>query len=210
MLVYFSSGLCGQSSFGQSSLSSFYPVNQDFSLPKDKKMALSRKISREWRNYKRPTRELSSFFRMLHIQVFGAIPHHSPVAERIFPPWPPDSKAWRTFCLIKAGKHGRGKKPKVWQRSQLMLKTFAFRWWRVISGVSRLKAVVFAKWYSWKVVENRVALDRSNYDPAGRAEQLKQSPGERWELLTATEGLYSGTLSRPRADENIAGNTKKH
>lgn len=37
---------------------------------------------------------------------------------------------------------------------------------------------------------NRVALDQSNDDPAGRAEQLKESPGERWELLTATEDLH--------------------
>lgn len=49
----------------------------------------------------------------------------------------------------------------------------------------------FGKWYSWKAVKNRVALDQSNDDPAGRAEQLKESPGERWELLTATEDLLS-------------------
>lgn len=42
---------------------------------------------------------------------------------------------------------------------------------------------------------NRVALDQSNDDPAGRAEQLKESPGERWELLTATEYLHPPPLS---------------
>lgn len=77
-----------------------------------------------------------------------------------------------------------------------------------------------AKWYSWKAVKNRVALDQSNDDPAGRAEQLKESPGERWELLTATEDLLSPhftlslSISQPRlaelcTDENIAGNTEK-
>lgn len=76
----------------------------------------------------------------------------------------------------------------------------------------------FAKWYSWKAAKNRVALDQSNDDPAGRAEQLKESPRERWELLTATEDVLSPrftlSLSQPRlaklyTDENIAGNTEK-
>lgn len=76
----------------------------------------------------------------------------------------------------------------------------------------------FAKWYSWKAVKNRVALDLSNNDPAGRAEQLKESPEERWELLTATEDLlsprFTHSLSQPGlaklyTDENIAGNTEK-
>ena len=67
---------------------------------------------------------------------------------------------------------------------------------------------------------DRVALDQSNDDPAGRAEQLKESPGERWELLTATEDpppprlTLSLSLPHPRlaklcTDENIAGNTEK-
>lgn len=67
-------------------------------------------------------------------------------------------------------------------------------------------------------MKNRVALDQSNDDPAGRAEQLKKSPGERWELLTATVGLHSffslslvlsqARLAKLYTDENIAGNAK--
>lgn len=81
-----------------------------------------------------------------------------------------------------------------------------------------LKAVVLENDIHEKQWKNRVALDQSNNDPAGRAEQLKESPGERWELLTATEDLLSPrftlSLAQPRleqlcTDENIAGNTEK-
>lgn len=91
------------------------------------------------------------------------------------------------------------------------------KWSNVIPGARKPQSSRWAKWYSWKAVKNRVALDQSNDDPAGRAEQLKESPGERWELLTATEGLHSFFFSPPPsaktrqlgADENIAGNTEK-
>lgn len=60
------------------------------------------------------------------------------------------------------------------------------------------------------------ALDQSNNDPAGRAEQLKESPGERWELLKATEDppfpqfhFSFSRLEKLHTDENIAANPEK-
>lgn len=138
-----------------------------------------------------------------------------------FLPDPQTQKPGGHFAWLKSGKQGRGVGGtsswcQIWKVKKKKSVNEVLRFqcqggdgvWSL--GARRLKVVVFAKWYSWKAAENRVALDRSNDDPAGRAEQLKKSPGERWELLTATEGLYSAALLRPGADENIAGNTKKH
>lgn len=87
-----------------------------------------------------------------------------------------------------------------------------------MSCLRNLKAVVLQNDIHEKQWKARVALDQSNNDPAGRAEQLKESPGERWELLTATEDLLSPhfclTPTEPRlaklyTDEKIAGETEK-
>lgn len=63
-----------------------------------------------------------------------------------------------------------------------------------------------SKWYSWKAMrekkKNIIALDQSNNDPAGRAAQLKKSPGETWELLTAAEEPQLGRAWR-YTDENM-------
>lgn len=149
-------------------------------------------------------RELSSFFQQATNSWFWGSSH-------MIPQWQNESLLPDTQTQ-KPGGHFAWLKPKSLKTPKCERgPAFPCQWgdggWSPARGDW---AVVFAKWYSWKALENRAALDRSNDDPAGRAEQLKTSPGERWELLTATEGLYSGALSRPRADENIAGNTKKH
>jgi len=130
------------------------------------------------------------------------------------------SSPQKTFCLIKGSKWGGKKYFKVFWMSYL-LKTWKSciwktlscsyqervhiymggRWSNLIPCLRNLKAVVFAKWYSWKAVKNSVALDQSNNDPAGRAVQLKESPGERWELLTATEDLLSPSFTLARSAE---------
>lgn len=48
-----------------------------------------------------------------------------------------------------------------------------------MSCLRNLKAVVLQNDIHEKQWKARVALDQSNNDPAGRAEQLKESPGER-------------------------------
>lgn len=79
------------------------------------------------------------------------------------------------------------------------------KWSNVIPGARKPQSSRWAKWYSWKAVKNRVALDQSNDDPAGRAEQLKESPRERWELLTATEGLHSIFFFSPSLSQDSLG-----
>lgn len=49
----------------------------------------------------------------------------------------------------------------------------------MIPCLRNLKAAVVRNDIHEKQVKNRVALDQSNNDPAGRAEQLKESPRER-------------------------------
>lgn len=98
--------------------------------------------------------------------------------------------------------------------------TRTFKWGKVIRFdpfSQKPQSSCFAKWYSWKAVKNRVALVRSNTDPAGRVEQLKESPGERWERLKATEDLSCSRFTLPPAqlrveklyiDINIARDTE--
>lgn len=209
--------LCGQSIFGIILLLDRKPGL--LSSKRQKKNALDRNNPRDrMEKLKRRTQGAELFFPGSYkFMVLGVLPHDPQWQSKSLLPDIQTQKTGGHFAWLKpANKGGKGvpvvkfekfKNPKVWKRAYVSMPA---RWWHVISGTRRFWAVVFAKWYSWKALENRAALDRSNDDPAGRAEQLKKSPGERWELLTATEGLYSGALLRPRADENIAGNNKKH
>lgn len=72
------------------------------------------------------------------------------------------------------------------------------RWSNVISSTRNLKAVVLQNDIHEKQWKTELRLI-SNDDPEGRAEQLRKSPGERWELLTATEGPRSFFFSLSRS-----------
>lgn len=106
--------------------------------------------------------------------------------------WRLESPACEGYCVLLA--------------PRMLVDLHSGKWSNVIPGARKPQSSRRAKWYSWKAVKNRVALDQSNDDPAGRAEQLKESPGERWELLTATEGLHSFFFS-PSLSQDSLGST---
>lgn len=98
------------------SLSSFYPVNQDFYLPKgQKKIALNRNNPRDRvEKLQRIDQGAELFFQDATNSSFWGPPTWFPGGRTNLPPtpWPPDSKAWRT--LMKAGKQWR-KTSSWWQ-----------------------------------------------------------------------------------------------
>lgn len=81
------------------------------------------------------------------------------------------------------------------------------------------KQLFCKKWYSWRTLKNRVALDQSNNDPAGTAEQLKEeSRGERRTINShrgpSLSARFTHSLPQMRRkklciDENTAGYTEK-
>lgn len=186
------------------------------------------KVLPHWDNRQTRTKNKRLFTRRTQRRGFGPLPQSHLDADWFCALWPPccqnfeSRRAW--FKPVNRRKKKKKKHFKsVWdfkfggdlkspacgrycvlRMPATLMHLHSGKWSNVISGARKPQSSCLAKWYSWKAVKNRVALDQSNDDPAGRAEQLKKSPGERWELLTGTEGLHSPPPSLSRDQQSSA------